>query len=143
MADIFISYAQEDREAAATLARALEVHGYSVWWDIAIQPGSTWSEVVGTELQAARCIVTLWSQVSVSKRWVLKEAAFADERRKLIPAKLGNVVIPFAFADVHAADLTGWAGNTSHQGFQKLLSAISEQMTNASQSQAKQDITFA
>lgn len=32
MADIFISYATEDRERAKALAEALELRGWSVWW---------------------------------------------------------------------------------------------------------------
>jgi hypothetical protein len=33
MTDVFISYAREDRETAAKLAKVLEDQGYSVWWD--------------------------------------------------------------------------------------------------------------
>ncbi len=33
MADIFISYANEDRETAAQFAQLLESVGLRVWWD--------------------------------------------------------------------------------------------------------------
>jgi hypothetical protein len=33
MSDIFISYAREDRPRAEAIAKALEEHGWSVWWD--------------------------------------------------------------------------------------------------------------
>ncbi len=36
MADIFLSYASEDRERVQPLAEVLEGQGYSVWWDTRI-----------------------------------------------------------------------------------------------------------
>ena len=39
MADVFISYANEDRDTARKLAAALEARGSSVWWDRKIQAG--------------------------------------------------------------------------------------------------------
>lgn len=36
MADAFVSSASEDRPPAVTLARAVEAHGWSVWWDRAL-----------------------------------------------------------------------------------------------------------
>ena len=39
MSDIFISYANEDRETAGLLADALEQFGWSVWRDREIAPG--------------------------------------------------------------------------------------------------------
>ena len=33
MADIFISYASEDRNKAEELAETLRARGWSVWWD--------------------------------------------------------------------------------------------------------------
>ena len=46
MADIFISYANEDRESAAQLARTLETAGWRVWWDRRIPAGRTWRAVL-------------------------------------------------------------------------------------------------
>jgi formylglycine-generating enzyme required for sulfatase activity len=143
MVDVFISYAREDREAAKKLAHALEVEGYSVWWDPVIPPGKKWAEVIGTQLGTARCVVVLWSAVSVAKRWVRKEANFADARNKLIPAKLEDVTIPFEFADVQAGNLGSWEGDTSHDGFQQLVSAISEQLRNPPSEQTEEDIVVA
>jgi hypothetical protein len=40
MADIFISYDSADRETADAIARMCRAHGWSVWWDRDIQPGS-------------------------------------------------------------------------------------------------------
>ena len=40
MADVFISYAAENRAAAARLAQALEHAGRTVWWDHQLRSGS-------------------------------------------------------------------------------------------------------
>ena len=40
MADIFLSYAREDREKAERLAKALEGQGWSVFWDRETLPGA-------------------------------------------------------------------------------------------------------
>ena len=80
MADVFISYAREDRLAAQRVAGALQRHGWSVWWDADIPPGKTWDELIERELAAASCAVVLWSATSLRKGWVKAEAADALAR---------------------------------------------------------------
>jgi len=41
MADIFISYASEDRQRAGALAETLGARGWSVWWDREIPLGQS------------------------------------------------------------------------------------------------------
>lgn len=61
MADIFLSYAREDREKAEPLARALQEAGWSVWWDRSILPGASYEQVIEHELSSASSVVVLWS----------------------------------------------------------------------------------
>jgi hypothetical protein len=57
LSDIFISYAEEDREQARRLAEALKAQGWSVFWDRTILPGKTWRQVIDTTLHEARCVI--------------------------------------------------------------------------------------
>ena len=62
MADIFISYASEDRERAGRVASVLESCGWSVWWDRKIVVGQAFDKTIESELEAAKCVIVLWSQ---------------------------------------------------------------------------------
>ena len=61
MANIFISYARKDREKVAVLAKALADRGWTVWWDWTIPVGKTWRQVISEALEAAACLVVVWS----------------------------------------------------------------------------------
>jgi hypothetical protein len=126
MADIFISYASEDRQRAEKLAKRLEEQGWSVWWDRSIRAGQYFDVVIEEAINAAKCVVVLWSKESVKSPWVRDEAFFGKEREIIIPAKIEPVDLPFGFERIHAADLTSdWEVNIGHPGFSSLLNAIS------------------
>jgi hypothetical protein len=124
MADIFISYARENKDTARRLADALEAFGWSAWWDAEIPPGETWDEMIERELTAARVAVVLWSAASVKKRWVKTEASLALDIGKLVPALIESVQPPIAFRPIQAAMLVGWQGETDHEGFRQLVGSI-------------------
>jgi hypothetical protein len=125
MSDIFVSYSSQDRERAATVARALEAHGWSVWWDRTIPPGRQYDDVIVEALGAARVVVVLWSQASAASGWVKNEASEALGNKVLIPALIEDQVkIPFEFRRVQAADLTHWHGETGTPEFVQFCDAI-------------------
>ena len=123
MADVFISYAREDRERAQRLARALEAAGRSVWWDREILPGKDFTAVIGAELAAAKAVVVIWSAASAASGWVRDEAHEGLERQALVPVLVDGVEPPMGFRSIHAADLTGWEGG-DHAGLDDVLQAI-------------------
>jgi len=124
MSDVFISYANSDRERARELANALSARGFSVWWDRNIKAGQAFDEVIERELEAAENIVVLWSQASIASEWVKNEAAVAAQRRVLVPVLLDHVKIPLEFRRKQTADLIGWDGDTLHAGLQALFEAL-------------------
>lgn len=124
MADIFISYARDDRSKAQLLAQAFEQHNWSVWWDTRLQAGEVWDEAIERELNAAKCVVVLWSKTSVARRWVRAEANDGLQRGILFPVLLEHIQPPLASRLVQAESLVGWAGESSHSGLDRLLAAI-------------------
>ncbi len=124
MSDIFLSYKSEDRIKAQTIAKALESHGYSVWWDRIILPGQTFDEVIEEELSAANCIVVLWSKESVKSEWVRLEASEGKMRKILVPVLIEDVTPPFAFRLIEAAKLMNWDGVSPEYEFDLLIRSV-------------------
>jgi hypothetical protein len=124
MSEIFISYASSDREFARQLSEALESAGWSVWWDREIPVGESFDQVIEEKLNAARCVVVLWSKQSVVSRWVKAESAAAADRERLVPALIEEVPIPLEFRRIQTATLVDWHGDTANPEFQRLVEAV-------------------
>jgi hypothetical protein len=124
MADVFLSYAREDRDTAERLAHALGARNWSVWWDREIVVGESFDGAIERELAGAGAVVVLWSKTSVASEWVKNEAADANARGVLVPAALDRTPPPLEFRRRQVADLTGWSGQQSHPGFESLCKGI-------------------
>jgi hypothetical protein len=111
--DIFLSYARTDRDVARIFAETFVHEGFTVWWDASLHSGETFDEVIEQNLRDAKAVVVLWSPRSVASRWVRAEATQADRRNKLAPAIIEQCDRPIIFELTHAAELAGWAGDTS------------------------------
>ena len=89
MSDIFISYNNKDKEKAKLFATLLGQQGWSVFWDKNIPPGKNFDEYIGEQLEAAKCVIVLWSKTSVSSDWVKEEAQRGAARKVLVPVFIG------------------------------------------------------
>lgn len=105
MADIFISYAREDRERAHEIADALEERGWSVWWDREMLVGGSFADVIESELATAKAVIVLWSEHSVKSQWVRNEAREGAARSVLIPVLLDDSRPPLEFRHLHTASV--------------------------------------
>jgi formylglycine-generating enzyme required for sulfatase activity len=126
MSDIFLSYKSEDRAKAQLIAELLEQQGCSVWWDRIIPVGKTFDEVIEEKLDAAKCVVVLWSEKSIQSKWVRTEAAEGNDRGILFPVLIEKVKVPLAFRRIQAANLVDWKGTPDHPQFQLLLRSVTE-----------------
>jgi len=136
MADIFLSYASEDRERARLLASALQSLGWSLWWDRKIPAGKTFAEVIEAAITESRCVIVLWSRESVKSQWVREEADEGKRRGKLVPVVIDNVEPPMGFRAIHAADLVGWDGASTTAGFEQLVADLTPLLGSQSDGRA-------
>lgn len=123
MAQVFISYAHEDRELACRVAAILE-RKFSVWWDRDLAPSRNYLREIDARLREARCVVVLWTPAAVASDYVLAEANLAREQGKLAGALLRDVDLPVPFGLIQAADLHGWDGEPDHPGIERLEAGI-------------------
>ena len=126
MADIFISYASEDRQRAGALAETLGARGWSVWWDREIPLGQSFDEVIERALAGAKCVIVLWSAVSVTSEWVRNEASEGKRRGILVPVFIEPVNAPLAFRLLNGADLRNWSGDPNDAEFARLVERVTE-----------------
>jgi TIR domain len=124
MTDVFISYKKEDAARVEPIARGLARAGYEVWWDHHIPPGRSYREVIGAQLQSAKCVIVVWSKLSVEGQWVLDEADAGKQRNVLLPMFIDDVEIPYGFRQIEAARLTGWTGDANDHEWASVLSSV-------------------
>jgi serine/threonine-protein kinase len=126
MADVFVSYKAEDRRRVKPLVDALEADGFSVWWDAQIGGGSAWRHEIEAELNAAKCVIVLWSKHSVGPdgAFVQDEASRAQQRRVYVPVTIDKVHLPLGFGETQELALTGWHGNRFDPRYRAVLAAV-------------------
>jgi TolB-like protein/tetratricopeptide (TPR) repeat protein len=126
MSDVFISYKAEDRRRIQPLVQALEADGFSVWWDQHIGTGDEWRQTIERHLDAAKCVIVIWSKRSVGPegQFVRDEATRAQQRRVYVPVTIDNVRIPLGFGESQATSLRGWRGDRSSASYQSIIAAV-------------------
>jgi len=125
MADIFISYAQKDRDRVAPLVEALTAEGYDVWWDLRIRAGESFDELIESTLERVSCVVGVWSKHSVKSEWVRAECAWAKDQRVFVSVRIDeDARLPLKFYNVHTPSLADWAGSRTAENYRSLLRDI-------------------
>jgi tetratricopeptide (TPR) repeat protein len=124
MADIFISYASEDRDRVRPLADALQKRGFNVWWDRSLAAGQDYAAIIERELRGARAVIVVWTNGSAVSTFVRDEAGRARDEGRLVPVMLDRVEIPLGFGAFQAEDFTRWNGGASAPQMQLLEEAL-------------------
>src|SRR5205814_984891 len=126
MADVFISYKAEDRPRVRPLVEALEAEGLAVWWDEQVGGGEAWRESIEQQLDAAACVIVVWSKRSTGPegRFVRDEATRAARRQTYLPVRIDKVDPPLGFGELQALNLNGWKGDRSDARYHALSGCI-------------------
>ncbi|HEV7137763.1 MAG TPA: TIR domain-containing protein [Steroidobacteraceae bacterium] len=126
LTDVFVSYKAEDRSRLLPFVEALEAEGFSVWWDTHIGGGAHWREDIQEHLDAAKCVIVVWSRRSVGPGgdFVRDEANRARKRGAYLPIRLDSSEPPLGFGEIQAVSLKGWRGDRSDPRFRAISDAV-------------------
>jgi serine/threonine-protein kinase len=130
MSDVFVSYKAEDRSRVAPLVAALEADGHSVWWDAHIAGGEEWRDEIADQLEAASCVIVVWSKRSIGKegRFVRDEATRALKSGTYLPIRIDRIEPPLGFGETQALPLLGWKGDRNDPQFAAIEEAVSAKL---------------
>lgn len=124
MADVFVSYKKEDRDRIGPIVEALRQDGFEVWWDQDIEPGAPWDQTIAHQIESARCVVVVWSSLSITAPWVKEEAGLGKARGILVPVRIHDVDPPLGFGLIQTADLRLWKGDRGQKVWLDFTSTI-------------------
>ena len=89
-----------------------------------IRTGEDFGRSIHTALQAARCVIVVWSHQSIASPWVKDEAQVGEERGVLLPVCIDAVAPPLGFRQLQTVDLTGRRPGSPGAAFAKLVADI-------------------
>jgi hypothetical protein len=124
--DVFLSYCHEDVARATQLRTQLWNLSRSVFMDTQTRPGTLWQDEIQRKLEAARCVVALWSRVSNASNVQFDEANYALSRGTLVIARLDTTELPLGLRAVQHIDLSTWQAGDDHPGIAQLYGRVHE-----------------
>jgi len=129
VADVFISYKRDKRQAVEKIATELRKLGLTVWFDAGLSAGESFSDEIDREARAAKAVLVCWSPASRDSRWVKAEAMIGFEQDKLVAVQVGGrgvIAPPAPFNASHTENLRGWLAkpDEAHPGWKSVLRRI-------------------
>lgn len=79
---IFVSYAHRDSEQVMNVISSLQEHGYRLWYDDGIAPGSEWPEDIAQHLDRSSVVMAFITPNSVASQNCRREITFSLSREK-------------------------------------------------------------
>ena len=104
--DVFVSYAAADRDRVMPLVEAFETNGINVWTDRDLATGDSVDRQIESALDAAQCVVAVWSENSIESEFCLAEADAGKD--KLVEVCIDDVQAPMADQSITTVSLNAW-----------------------------------
>ena len=128
MAEVFISYKQEERERMRPIAEGLRALGVDVWFDERLQPDRSFTEEIHDVMRQCKAQVVCWSPAAMASEWVRGEAEIARQRGVLIALMIEPCELSPPFNMHHTENLAGWSGDAKHPGWRKIVDALGRKL---------------
>lgn len=87
LADVFIACSERDHERVKPIAERLGSLGYSTWWDKHANGRQAAFGEQERELEAAKCVLVVWSHTSRNGSDVVAQASHAVDTNKLLQVR--------------------------------------------------------
>ena len=126
MADVFISYQRQERDAVEIVAEKLKALKFDVWFDEALRSGGSFDQDIADNLKAAKAVLVCWTPAAIGSEWVRGESVMAHNEGKLVACFLEPTELIPPFNLVHAENLMAWAGQEDDQAWLNLISRLGE-----------------
>jgi TIR domain len=126
VAEVFISYSQEDRELVAPIAALLAGLGIDTWFDRQISPGESFGAVIRARLKEAKAVLVCWGPQAIQSQWVDAEADYAREVGTYVPVFIAPCALMPPFNRIHTEDLSNWTPSANDPTWLKLVDRISK-----------------
>jgi len=107
MSQVFVSYSRKDSDAVEPMKQALRRAGFSVGPDAA-SAGDDFGEQLRRGLEAAQCVIVIWSKAAAESQWAQEEmrhAMRAWSSGRLVLAALDDTPLPLGLRDISAIPL--------------------------------------
>lgn len=126
VADVFISYKREERQAVERLAQELRRLGLDVWFDARLEPGKAFTDEIVEEIDNCRAMLVCWSPSALASEYVRGEADLGRQRGVLVQAMISHCRLVPPFNSLHAVALDDWLAHPvhSHSGWKRILQRI-------------------
>ena len=128
VAEVFISYARDDRNLVAPIAARLKELGADVWFDVKIESGEPYEDVIEAELKKARAALVCWSKTAASSHWVRAEARLAQKLGIYVPVFVAECELPLALSEIQTNSLANWNGAVSNETWLKVVDRLSKKI---------------
>jgi hypothetical protein len=102
---IFISYSHADMAVVQRLVDRLRAGGATVNWDQDFIGGEDFDRAILEAIEAARCVIVVWSATSATSHYVRDEARLAQKGSKLVTTYVAGfdlARVPLGFGSLHA-----------------------------------------
>lgn len=124
MGHVFVSYAHDDEAVVGMIASDLVSHGFDVWWDRRLQPGTSFNVEIDRALRTASCVLVVWSRHSVDSQWVQAEADVGCSCKTLLPIRIDDTPLRVPFQLLQTLDLSAGNGAFSAAQLAQLRTAV-------------------
>jgi TPR repeat protein len=133
LAEIFVSYKSDRRNAARHVKRVLDCYFGNgredcVWYDYGLIPGDEFAPRIMAELAQAKVVLVLWCTMAVKSEWVAKEASAAQRAGKFLPVWIEPCALPQQFAGADTINLSQWDASPRSHMLDRLLDEIGRRL---------------